>query len=250
MIIDKFFHFNRQLSLSMEKYLPHRGNNIFPYFEKMTVDLMQSPGKKVIIDLGAGKQTPFARKRKKEEHLITGVDISWEDLQKNNDVDACVVAHVLEDLPFSDESVDLIVSRSFLEHLPDLDEFMRTSSRILKTNGICIHLFPCKFSPFALINQLIPSDLSKKILYRFYPQSQGVGGFPAYYNKCYFSAIKRLFAQHSYQIIESRVHYYQSSYFGFFFPLFLVSALYELVVWRIGIKNLSSYLLIVARKEL
>jgi ubiquinone/menaquinone biosynthesis C-methylase UbiE len=249
MIIDKLIHFNRQLSASVEKYLPYRGNNIFSSYEKIIVDFMNKHKGQIIVDLGAGSRTLFSRKRDTSDNFIIAVDISWDALRDNKDVDARVAAHVLEDLPFSNESIDLIVSRSFLEHLPDLEKFMRISNRVLKTKGLCIHLFPCKFAPFALINQLIPTFLSKKILYYLYPQAQGVGGFPAHYDKCYFSAIKSLFAHYNYQILESRFHYFQSSYFGFFFPFFLISVLYEWVTWTVDAKNLCSFLLIVARKE-
>ena len=43
--------------------------------------------------------------------------------------------------------------------------------------------------------------------------------------------------------------YYQSRYFGFFVPLYLMSALYEALIRALGIRDLSAYLLIVARKR-
>ncbi len=43
--------------------------------------------------------------------------------------------------------------------------------------------------------------------------------------------------------------YYQSQYFDFFVPLYLVSALYEALIQALGVKNLCAYLLIVARKK-
>ncbi len=42
--------------------------------------------------------------------------------------------------------------------------------------------------------------------------------------------------------------YYASDYYTFFFPIFLVSMLYEMTLKWLGVKNLGATLLIVARK--
>jgi hypothetical protein len=43
--------------------------------------------------------------------------------------------------------------------------------------------------------------------------------------------------------------YYQSIYFKFFVPFFIVSVIYDLILWAFGIRILAAQMLIVARKD-
>lgn len=43
--------------------------------------------------------------------------------------------------------------------------------------------------------------------------------------------------------------YFQSPYYAFFFPLFALSALYELVVRALGLRNLAAYVVVVAERR-
>lgn len=45
-------------------------------------------------------------------------------------------------LPFEDESFDIIFSSNVLEHIPDLDTFQHELTRVLKKDGYCIHIMP------------------------------------------------------------------------------------------------------------
>ncbi len=80
------------------------------------------------------------------------------------------------------------------------------------------------------MNQVLPEWLSRRLLYFFIPKSKGINGFPAYYNNCYYRAIKKLLERNGFRIVDLRPSYYQSAYFDFFAPLFLVNALYEFLV--------------------
>jgi SAM-dependent methyltransferase len=44
--------------------------------------------------------------------------------------------------PFSDNTFDLIVSTSVLEHVLDPDSFMAETARVLKPDGLAIHVYP------------------------------------------------------------------------------------------------------------
>jgi ubiquinone/menaquinone biosynthesis C-methylase UbiE len=151
-------------------------------------------------------------------------------------------------LPFKDHRIDLVVSRAVLEHLEDLEAFLIESTRVLKANGYCIHAFSSKFAPFAIINQLLPRKLSKQLLLYVRPEVKDFAGFPAYYNKCFYSSIKSLFQKHGYEIVEIRLNYFQTSYFSFFVPCFVIMSIYEMLLQCIRAKNLCAYILIVAKK--
>jgi Methylase involved in ubiquinone/menaquinone biosynthesis len=45
-------------------------------------------------------------------------------------------------IPFSDSSFDVVFSSSVLEHIPEIDEFQNEIKRVLKPNGVAIHIVP------------------------------------------------------------------------------------------------------------
>ena len=50
-------------------------------------------------------------------------------------------------IPFPDESFDLIYSTQVLEHLRYYEPALKEMRRVLKPDGICIHVFPVKWRP-------------------------------------------------------------------------------------------------------
>jgi len=211
---------------------------------------MNARPNQIILDIGGGESCPFAKYRDPSLNArIIAVDVSGEALKNNHDVDEKRVADVTQDLPFGNGEVDLIVSRTVLEHLQNPEAFIAISSRILKRNGYFINLFPSKFTPFAFLNVMVPKKVSAKLLSYFFPESRSLTGFPAFYEKCYYSAIKSLLERHGFETVDTYLSYYQSHYFRFFVPLFLVSVLYEILLQAVAAKDLCAYVLIVARKE-
>lgn len=249
-IIKKIFKINKTLCKKLAGYLPQARKDIFKLYIEIVKKHMNSKPNLVIADIGGGSQCLFARYKKPGLRTkIIAVDVSGEELKKNLDVDEKRVADIMQSLPFEREEVDIITSRAVLEHLERLDHFINNSTAILKENGYFIHLFPSKFSPFAIINQLLPKWISRKLLYYIRPEHRETCGFDAFYNKCYYSGIKTLLEQHDFEIIEIYFSYYQSPYFNFLVPLFLISAIYEIILNLINAKNLCAYLLVVARKK-
>ncbi|MBN2468464.1 MAG: class I SAM-dependent methyltransferase [Deltaproteobacteria bacterium] len=234
----------------LERYLPQARVNIFELYAATVARYMNGKPHQTIVDVGGGKSCPFSGYRRPgTQTKIIAVDVSAEELADNEDVDEKRVANIMEHLPFEDGEVDIVVSRSVLEHLENLDLFVTEAARVLKKDGYFIHLFPSKFAPFSAINQLVPNKVAKRLLYSLHPNAKGICGFPAYYNKCFYSAIKSLLHKNGYEIVESHVSYYQASYFKFFVPFFLLIALYEIAVRFLGVKNLGAYLLIIAQKK-
>lgn len=245
-----FFAFNRKLCIRLAGFFPQATFNIFSLYERVVGQHLNGQLDQVVLDVGGGKSCPFANYRETHNNSkIIALDMSLVELQENNDVDIRVVGDIISKMPFRPNSVDLMVSRSVLEHLTDLEGFIANSQQILKNTGFMIHLFPSKFAPFAIINQLLPSKLSKIILYYIRPEVKGIDGFPAFYDRCYYSAILTLIDRHDFELVDCWVSYYQSMYFNFFAPLFLLSALYEMIIQLLGWNNFCAYVLVVAKKK-
>jgi SAM-dependent methyltransferase len=165
----------------------------------------------------------------------------------NDDLEKKLVANVMEGLPFAVDEVDVLVSRAVLEHLPDLEKFVAQSARVVRDGGYSIHVFPCRYSHFALLNRLLPNAWVRKIMGYLYPRN--VSGFPAFYDRCNYTAARELFQTYGFGLVEYRVSYYAADYYSFFFPLFLVVLLYEMTLKVLHARNLAATLLIVTRKR-
>jgi 2-polyprenyl-6-hydroxyphenyl methylase/3-demethylubiquinone-9 3-methyltransferase len=116
-----------------------------------------------------------------------------------------------------------VICQSLLEHVPDLDAAIADIRTILKPGGIALVFVPSRNAPFARLNFLLPEKLKRWILFSIFPPKRGSGGFPSYYNKCTLSDLRAIAACHELSV-ETERYYYASSYFSFFFPLY--------VLWR------------------
>ena len=248
-MLKKIISLNKTICKKIHHCFPQEQPNIFWLYEKTVAEYLNLKRDQIILDVGGGKYCPFAKhKDPKKNVTIIAFDLSEEQVRENHDVDEKLIANIMQHLPFKDHGVDLVVSRSVLEHVEDLEAFVVESKRVLKSNGYCVHVFSSKFAPFAVVNQLLPRSLSKKLLLYVRPEARGIAGFPAYYNKCFYSSVKALFQKHGYEIVEIQLNYFQKAYFSFFVPLFLIMALYEMLLQSCRIKNLCAHILIVTKK--
>lgn len=250
-LLRAFFALNRRASASLRPLLPHAHAKLDDRYASTVADHVKAaPEGAIVLDVGGGKRCWFAGMTGDSTTArIVAIDISREELTHNPDVDAKVVADIVQGLPLRSRGVDLIVSRSVLEHLRETEPFIQHASRVLKPGGYFIHLFPCRFAPFALINQLLPHRLSARIVHFIRPGSEGRLGFPAYYSNCYPTAMRSLLAKYGFEVRDVQLSFYQSTYFQFFLPLFLLSVAYELIVYTLGFNDLSAHVLVVARKK-
>jgi SAM-dependent methyltransferase len=249
-VVSTFLRINKELCRRIEPYLPQAKANIWTMYVEVVARHMNARPNLTVVDVGGGRFCPFAKYRQPSQNTrIIAVDTSEDELRHNTDVDERRSADIVHELPFETGEVDLIVSRSVLEHLESIDDFVGDSRRTLRKGGSFIHLFPSKFAPFALLNQALPHALSKRLVDFFRPEKKGICGFPAIYNNCYYSAITKLLEKHEFEVIDIRPSYYQSLYFDFCAPLFLLSALYEALIQTLGARNLCAYLLVIARKK-
>src|SRR3954469_25339114 len=250
-LLRQFFALNRKACASLRPFLPHAHAKLGDRYLSTVADhLNDVPEGAIVLDVGGGKRCEFAEiMNDRARARIVAVDISEEELEPNCDVDGKIVADIVQGLPLRSRGVDAIVSRSVLEHLREPEAFVQHASRVFKPNGYFIHLFPCRFAPFAMVNQLLPHGLAARVIHFFRPGSEGRLGFPAYYKSCYPSAMRSLLTKHGFELHDLRVSFYQSTYFQFFFPFFLLSVTYELVVYALGLQNLGAHILVVARKK-
>ena len=233
----------------MKRHLPQATPDPFLLYDETVANYYQHCARPIVADIGGGRSCSFARLIDRSSGTrIVAVDISEDELSHNRDVDEKRVADVRVGLPFRNGEVGLLVSRTLLEHVDDVEAFIAHSSRVLCDGGYAVHLVPCRYAPFAIIGRLLPFNLAKSILHFIKPTTVGVVEFPAFYDKCNYSAMKKALGRNGFRNIEVFVTYYQSSYFDAFFPAYLASVLYELVIRAVGAKDLAAYMVVAAQK--
>lgn len=248
-MLRPFFSWNRRICEAIGNRTPLAREHLFFKYPAVVGELLQDPQVKLVVDVGAGKECPFAAFKPADGRVrISGVDIADDEIRENASLDEKLVADVTRELPYADRSVDAVVSRSVLEHLTDLERFIAEAARTLKPGGHFVHFLPNKFALFALVNQALPPKLARKLLYFFWEDAKGICGFPAHYDHTYPTAIEKLLAKHGFTQIDVRVSYYQSFYFGFFLPGYVLVLCYDLLVRALGLRNLAAFILIKAVK--
>jgi SAM-dependent methyltransferase len=249
-LLNRFFAANRRICDRIEDRLPRAFtqhlHTSYKYLVAARVNAMQ---RLVVIDIGGGKECPYLPfLSAPEDHTIIATDISETELRQNLRCTRKVVADAAH-LPFADASIDLVTSRSVIEHLRDNAAFFRSCHSVLRPGGYVVHTFPCRFSPFSILNKLLRVRAARALLYYFQPHWQDECGFKVHYDHCSYSEILFLLEENGYELVHCELCYYQAIYYTFFVPLYLVMLGYDLLAYASGIKDLSCAMLLVARKR-
>lgn len=195
-----------------------------------------------ILDIGAGKRFHFEDLLLERNDLwIIGQDISAEEMLNNHSLSDRFCGDACENIPVDDSSLDLILARATIEHLHDVQSFLKIANRKLKPGGKLIVTFAGKWATFAVLNRIMPQRVKVAILHALVPGSQGVLGFPAHYDNSSFKKFSN--AAHAAGFIEELGYssYYGVGYFRFFVPLFIIAYSIDTIRLFFGLKSLSSY---------
>lgn len=94
-----------------------------------------------MLEPGCGRGE-FINNFKKLGLNVVGVDISPEAANYDNDLDVKLCDVEREELPFKDNTFDVIFSKSFIEHLHYPDRYLEEAYRVLKPGGMLVTLVP------------------------------------------------------------------------------------------------------------
>jgi SAM-dependent methyltransferase len=215
----------------------------------MAAGLASSAAPPRIVDIGAGKITPYAADITNGSSEIIGVDLLREDLEANPALTQLIVRDVIKHgIPQEAHSAGLITSRMVLEHVSDLNRFAREVHDALAPGAWTVHLFAARYSLFAILNRLIPESLAHRLLFTLRPESIDVGGFTTFYDHTHAKAAKSVFQRAGLTNVDTEVSYEISQYFHFFFPLFVLARVWETALDHLGRENLGSFVLLSAKR--
>jgi SAM-dependent methyltransferase len=205
----------------------------------------------VVLDVGAGRSWHFERELKERRRIrLIGLDLDGAEMAHNPLLDERIIADASRSLAIPAGSVDLVTARTVVEHLENAEAFLTRAHDVLKPGGQLVILIPNKYAPFALLNRTLPRALGGWLLRHLIPDSPGVLGFRAYYDRTTFRSFARLLRSAGFELRYSYSSYFSSWYFRFLVPLYFVSLLLDHLRWATGLRSVSSFDLFVAMKPI
>ena len=215
-------------------------------FEKRVNERLR-PGLQV-LDVGGGATPTLAPADRPEDIRYVGFDLAESELDRagpgvyDDKIEADISAEPREDLA---SRFDLIVSFQVLEHVRPLERAFANLHRYLRPGGELVVQFSTLWTPFGIANRLLPHALGAGLLTRITPRRRA-SVFPAYYDRCYASAVRKLLSH--WQDVSITPLYYGAAYFASVRPLQRLYVAYENWACAGGRENLAPYLVVTARR--
>ncbi len=123
------------------------------WWSQKMIDLIKPNGK--ILDVGCG--TGYFAEKFLSKYDVTGVDISEEMIKYAQTRMKEAVQADAQNMPFPDNTFDIVIARSLLHHLPDPKQGVKEIKRVLKRGGKVI---------FTDTHNSFLSNLPRKIMYK------------------------------------------------------------------------------------
>jgi hypothetical protein len=96
---------------------------------------------------------------------------------------------------------------------------------------------------------VLPNAVVHSLIHYFFPNWSDECGFRAHCDSCGYPEMPRLYERSGFIVEDIQLRYHQSIYFKPFLPIYLVSLAYDLILWALDFRWLSSQLLVVARRQ-
>jgi SAM-dependent methyltransferase len=200
-----------------------------------------------VLDIGSGRNPSLAPPNRPAATRWIGLDVSRPELVQAppGSYDEVVVGDLATPLAGLAGTIDLAVSWQVLEHVRPLDRAVANVHGYLRPGGEFVCQFSGAWSPFAIVNRLLPDRLGSALVGRTMRRRDSAHPvFPAHYDRCYASALERVFADWSSVTIEPLFR--GATYFHFSAALQRAYLAYEEMAIRRDLTNLATHYFVVA----
>ena len=225
-----------------EKYF---GDAIHPYaiFEDLVKHHLAPD--KTLLDAGCGHGAPVLRKFVGAAKELLGVDLVDFDQPIPG---ATLLKRDLADTQLPDKSVDVIMSRSVMEHIADPVAMYREMSRLLRPGGHFIFLTANMWDYAGIIAKLVPNRYHPWIVARTQGRNER-DTFPVQYRTNTRKAVMTYAAGAGLDVVSFDYLGQYPAYFMFNGPLFLLATGYEKLINRFSMLHLlKGWILVVLQK--
>jgi SAM-dependent methyltransferase len=200
-----------------------------------------------MLDAGCGRTAPLLRNYLGRAKRLIGVDVGeFAEVPSGIELLRTELSHI--NLPSN--SVDLVVSRSVMEHLAQPEEVYAEIYRLLKPGGRFILLTPNFWDYGSLVARVVPGALHPWIVSTVEGRA-AEDVFPTFYRSNTKRSVTRLLARTGFEQEEFSYLGQYPNYLMFSGTLFLVGTWYEKTLRRFRpLHWLRGWILAVARKPL
>lgn len=217
-----------------------------PYWDNITSRLRDGI---TILDIGAGRRPTLPIADRPAGTTYIGLDVSREEMDAAGPgaYDEVYIADVVTLAPELVGRIDLAVSLQVFEHVKALDAALDNVHGYLQPEGALISQFFGKWSAFAIINQITPNSLGRRIVERVgRRRARNAPAFPAVYDRCSARQVRKLTA--GWRSAQLTPYFRGATYFHFSSVLTRAYLRYENIAVHRGAANLATHYLLVACK--
>jgi len=222
------------------------GEQIHPYqhFERQVLECLRGR-RGTLLDIGCGREAPVLRRFKDAADHLIGLELVDYRVE---DPDVKLLHGSISSMPLPDQSVDVIMARSVIEHVEDPVSGFREVRRVLKPGGSFVFLTANIWDYASLIAMMVPNRLHPWIV----AKSEGRAEedvFPTVYRCNSKRAITRIAASAGLEIADFRYLSQYPNYFMFNSAAFLLASAYEkLITSTRHLAFLRGWVLVTLRK--
>lgn len=248
-LIRKLIQANIRISHAFDRIVPERyriDGNLF-FIKRFSPSYIKD--NLIIYDIGGGKNPYISIETKKKLKLrVIGFDIDRNELNRApvGAYDNTICADITKYRGQGD--ADLVICQALLEHVNNVDQAFAAIASILKPGGLALTFAPSRNALYARLNLLLPETVKRKILHTIYPKTRESQGFPSYYDQCTPRDFRRLAERHKLSV-EAESFHYISSYFSFFFPLYVLWRLWIFLFHRLAGEQAAETFCMALRKQ-
>ena len=182
-----------------------------------------------ILDAGCGHTAPNLQPLKPSGARLIGVDLVPLAPQDGLEL----IVGDLAKVPLPDQSVDLIYSRSVMEHVVDPHAVYAEANRLLKPGGRWIFLTANRWDYVSLVSRMTPTRFHAAIVGRFEGR-EDFDVFPTAYRTNDRGQISHYAGAHGFAIDRFERHGQYPAMFWKVSPLFLLASFYEKLIMKVG----------------
>jgi len=203
------------------------------------------------LDLGCGHRILPPWRGKEERMLIgnckniVGIDYDLHSLKKNNSIHGKVRGNITE-LPFKNNSFDLITSNMVIEHLDNPDVQFAEINRVLKIGGIFVFHTPNKYGYAVILKQFVPNILVEKLVFLLEGRKED-DVFETHYKANSRRKIDNLVKNNGFDIIKVK-YLVTSAQFIIFPPLVILELIWIRILMLNICKQLRTNIIAILRK--
>jgi len=232
--------------LAQRLLIKYYADRVHPYrtFEQR-IDELVGKGTGVLLDAGCGRTMPVLKKYVGRAKRLIGIElVDFTDVPVGIEAFNTDLAH----LPLSTASVDLIMSRSVLEHLTDPVAVYREFARVLRPGGAVVFLTANMWDYGTLVARMVPNRFHARIV-KHVEGRQEEDTFPTQYRTNTRRDVARLAADAGLNVERFDYLSQYPNYLLFNGVLFYVGMCFERLIHRFDfMRVLRGWILVTLRK--